>query len=243
MAYKRVLIKLSGEALQGSQSYGIMPQTIASLAQQIAEIQNLGVEVAIVIGGGNIFRGVAGSMAGMDRANADYMGMLATVINGVALQDAIEAQGVETRMQTALEIKEIAEPYIRRRAVRHLEKKRVVIFAAGSGNPYFTTDTAAALRAMEIQADVILKATQVDGVYDADPRKFPDAKRYERLTYLEVLSQNLKVMDSTAISLCMDNDLPILVFDLHVEGNMKRAVEGQRLGTFIAPESIAAPWA
>lgn len=243
MTYKRVLIKLSGEALQGSQSYGIMPQTIASLAQQIAEIQQMGVEVAIVIGGGNIFRGVAGSMAGMDRANADYMGMLATVINGVALQDAIEAQGVETRMQTALEIKEIAEPYIRRRAMRHLEKKRVVIFAAGSGNPYFTTDTAAALRAMEIQADVILKATQVDGVYDADPRKFPDAKRYERLTYLDVLSQNLKVMDSTAISLCMDNDLPILVFDLHTEGNMKRAVEGQRLGTFIAPESISAPWA
>ena len=240
--YKRVLIKLSGEALQGTLNYGIMPKTLESIARQIISIHNLGVEVAVVIGGGNIFRGVAGSASGMDRAAADYMGMLATVINGVALQDAIESQGVQSRMQSALEIKEIAESYIRRRAIRHLEKKRIVIFVAGSGNPYFTTDTAAALRAMEIQADVILKATQVDGVYDADPKKVPGAKMYERLTYLDVLSQNLKVMDSTAISLCMDNDLPIQIFNLHVDGNMQRAVCGERIGTFIAPETISPPW-
>lgn len=240
--YKRVLIKLSGEALQGTLNYGIMPEMLESIARQIIDIHHLGVEVAVVIGGGNIFRGVAGSASGMDRSAADYMGMLATVINGVALQDAIESQGVQSRMQSALEIKEVAESYIRRRAIRHLEKKRIVIFVAGSGNPYFTTDTAAALRALEIEADVILKATQVDGVYDADPKKVPDAKMYERLTYLDILSQNLKVMDSTAISLCMDNDLPIQILNLHVDGNMQRAVCGERIGTFIAPKTISPPW-
>lgn len=235
--YQRVLIKLSGEALQGDQGYGISPQTLETFAEQICELQRLGVELAIVIGGGNIFRGVAGSTAGMDRASADYMGMLATVINGLALQDAIEKFGVQTRVQTALEIKEVAEPYIRRRATRHLEKGRVVIFAAGTGNPYFTTDTAAALRAMECHAEVIMKATNVDGVYDSDPKENPDAKRFERLTYLDVLSKNLRVMDSTAISLCMDNDLPIIVFDLNHPGNMKRVIMGEKLGTMICPES------
>lgn len=235
--YQRVLIKLSGEALQGDQGYGISPQTLETFAEQICELQRLGLEVAIVIGGGNIFRGVAGSTAGMDRAAADYMGMLATVINGLALQDAIEKFGVQTRVQTALEIKEVAEPYIRRRATRHLEKGRVVIFAAGTGNPYFTTDTAAALRAMECHAEVIMKATNVDGVYDSDPKENPDAKRFERLTYLDVLSKNLRVMDSTAISLCMDNDLPIIVFDLNRPGNMKRVIMGEKLGTLICPES------
>jgi uridylate kinase len=233
-AYKRVLIKLSGEALQGNAGYGIDPAVLHSLAGEIAELQRMGTEIAIVIGGGNIFRGVAGSTAGMDRASADYMGMLATVINGLALQDAIEALGVSTRVQAALEIKEVAESYIRRRAMRHLEKKRVVIFAAGTGNPYFTTDTAACLRAMEIHAEVILKGTKVDGVYDSDPMKNPEAKRYDELTYLDVLSRNLKVMDSTAISLCMDNDLPIIVFNLTEPGNMKRVVTGEILGTWIA---------
>ncbi len=234
--YERVLLKLSGEALQGDQGYGIAPAVLQVLAEEICEIQRMGVEVAVVIGGGNIFRGVAGSTAGMDRASADYMGMLATVINGLALQDAIEKLGVQTRVQTALEIKEVAEPYIRRRAERHLEKKRVVIFAAGTGNPYFTTDTAAALRAMECHAQVILKATNVDGVYDDDPRKNPEATRYDRLTYLDVLSKNLRVMDSTAISLCMDNGLPIVVFDLHERGNIKRVICGEDLGTLISPE-------
>ncbi len=232
--YKRVLIKLSGEALQGNAGYGIDPAVLHSLAGEIAELQRMGTEIAIVIGGGNIFRGVAGSTAGMDRASADYMGMLATVINGLALQDAIEALGVSTRVQAALEIKEVAESYIRRRAMRHLEKKRVVIFAAGTGNPYFTTDTAACLRAMEVHAEVILKGTKVDGVYDADPMKNPEAKRFDELTYLDVLSRNLKVMDSTAISLCMDNDLPIIVFNLTEPGNMKRVVTGEILGTWIA---------
>lgn len=240
--YERVLIKISGEALQGKQGYGIDPEVLESFSRQIVEIHSSGVEISLVVGGGNIFRGVAGSTAGMDRAAADYMGMLATVINAVALQDAIEKFEVSTRLQTALEIKEIAEPYIRRRAIRHLEKKRVVIFAAGTGNPYFTTDTAAALRAMEVHAQVILKGTQVDGVYNADPKLDPNAKRYERLTYLDVLSQNLKVMDSTAISLCMDNDLPILVFNLHQEGNLKRAALGERIGTLIAPAHVKAPW-
>lgn len=240
--FERVLIKMSGEALQGKQGYGIDPEVLEDLANQIAEIHHAGIEVGLVIGGGNIFRGVAGSTAGMDRAAADYMGMLATVINAVALQDAIEKRDVSTRLQTALEIKEIAEPYIRRRAMRHLEKKRVVIFAAGTGNPYFTTDTAAALRAMEVRAQIIMKGTQVDGVYDADPKKHKDAKRYERLTYLDVLSQNLKVMDSTAISLCMDNKLPILVFNLHEAGNMKRAAMGEKIGTLIAPPEFVAPW-
>lgn len=231
--FKRVLIKLSGEALQGSQGYGIAPDTLSLIAEEIAELADLGVEVGIVIGGGNIFRGVAGSTAGMDRASADYMGMLATVINGLALQDAVEKLGVPTRVQTALEIKEVAEPYIRRRAMRHLEKERVVIFAAGTGNPYFTTDTAAALRAMEIRASVILKATKVDGVYDADPTENPDAKMFERLTYLDVLSKNLRVMDSTAISLCMDNSLPIIVFNLRQRGNMKAVIFGEKIGTLI----------
>lgn len=240
--YERVLIKISGEALQGKQGYGIDPEVLESFSRQIVEIHHSGIEISLVVGGGNIFRGVAGSTAGMDRAAADYMGMLATVINAVALQDAIEKFKVSTRLQTALEIKEIAEPYIRRRAIRHLEKKRVVIFAAGTGNPYFTTDTAAALRAMEVHAQVILKGTQVDGVYNADPKLDPNAKRYERLTYLDVLSQNLKVMDSTAISLCMDNDLPILVFNLHKEGNLKRAALGERIGTLIAPAHVKAPW-
>ncbi len=234
--YQRVLIKLSGEALQGDQEYGISPESLEGFAREIADIQQLGVEVAIVIGGGNIFRGVAGSTAGMDRASADYMGMLATVINGLALQDALEQCGVSTRMQTALEIKEIAEPYIRRRAMRHLEKKRVVIFGAGTGNPYFTTDTAASLRAMECHAEVILKATNVDGVYDDDPELNPAAERYDRLTYIDVLSKNLRVMDSTAVSLCMDNELPIIVFDLNRPGNMKRVICGQQLGTWIGPQ-------
>lgn len=235
--YRRVLIKLSGEALQGDQGYGISPESLEVFAREITELQQLGVEVAIVIGGGNIFRGVAGSTAGMDRASADYMGMLATVINGLALQDAIEKFGVPTRVQTALEIKEVAEPYIRRRAMRHLEKGRVVIFGAGTGNPYFTTDTAAALRAMECHAEVIMKATNVDGVYDDDPEKNPKARRYDRLTYIDVLSKNLRVMDSTAVSLCMDNDLPIIVFDLNRPGNMKRVICGQELGTWIGPEA------
>ncbi len=234
--YRRVLIKLSGQALQGDQGYGISPQTLEVFAKEIVELQESGIEIAIVIGGGNIFRGVAGSTAGMDRASADYMGMLATVINALALQDAIEKFGVATRVQTALEIKEVAEPYIRRRAMRHLEKKRVVIFAAGTGNPYFTTDTAASLRAMECHAEVILKATNVDGVYDDDPEKNPQARRYDRLTYIDVLSKNLRVMDSTAVSLCMDNDLPIIVFDLNRPGNMKRVIDGQDLGTWIGPE-------
>ena len=234
--YQRVLIKLSGEALQGDQEYGISPESLEGFAREIADIQQLGVEVAIVIGGGNIFRGVAGSTAGMDRASADYMGMLATVINGLALQDALEQCGVSTRMQTALEIKEIAEPYIRRRAMRHLEKKRVVIFGAGTGNPYFTTDTAASLRAMECHAEVILKATNVDGVYDDDPELNPAAERYDRLTYIDVLSKNLRVMDSTAVSLCIYNELPIIVFDLNQPGNMKRVICGQKLGTWIGPK-------
>ncbi len=231
--FQRVLIKLSGEALQGKQGYGIAPDTLDLISEEIAELSELGVEVGIVIGGGNIFRGVAGSTAGMDRASADYMGMLATVINALALQDAIEKRGVPTRVQTALEIKEVAEPYIRRRAMRHLEKGRVVIFAAGTGNPYFTTDTAAALRAMEIRASVILKATKVDGVYDSDPEINPDAQMYDRLTYLDVLSRNLRVMDSTAISLCMDNSLPIIVFNLRTRGNMKAVIFGGQIGTLI----------
>ncbi len=235
-AYQRVLIKLSGEALQGDAGYGIDPGTLDKISKEIAEIQAAGVEVAVVIGGGNIFRGVAGSTAGMDRASADYMGMLATVINALALQDAIEKLGVQTRVQTALEIKEVAESYIRRRAMRHLQRKRVVIFAAGTGNPYFTTDTAACLRAMECHAEVILKATKVDGVYDSDPVKNPEAKMFDELTYIEVLQKNLRVMDSTAISLCMDNDLPIIVFNLKGDSNMMRAICGEDIGTWIGNE-------
>ena len=236
MKYKRILLKLSGEALQGKQSYGIDADVMESLADQIAEVSRLGVELAVVIGGGNIFRGVAGATSGMDRASADYMGMLATVINALALQDALEQREVFTRVQTALEIREVAEPYIRRRAIRHLEKGRVVIFAAGTGSPYFTTDTAAALRAMECHADIILKATQVDGVYSADPKRDPNAVRYERLTYMEVLAKDLRVMDMSAISMCRDNNMPIMVFDLHREGNLRRAVLGEPVGTLIEPE-------
>jgi len=222
--YKRVLLKLSGEALMGESKYGISPPILSRIASEVKEVSQLGVQVALVIGGGNIFRGVAGSTEGMDRASADYMGMLATCINALALQDALEKERIWTRVQSAIKMEQIAEPYIRRRAVRHLEKGRVVIFAAGTGNPYFTTDTAASLRAMEINAEVILKATKVDGVYDADPKKNPQARRYRTLTYMDVLKQNLNVMDSTAISLCMDNKLPIVVFDLTLRGNILRAV-------------------
>ncbi len=215
----------------GEGKYGIHPPTLNQVAKELADVHALGVQIAVVIGGGNIFRGVAASASGMDRASADYMGMLATVINGLALQDAAEKHGVPTRVQTAIEMSQLAEPYIRRRAERHLEKDRVVIFAAGTGNPYFTTDTAAALRAMEIHAEVILKATKVDGVYTDDPKKNPAAVRYRSINYLDVLKKNLGVMDSTAISLCMDNDLPIIVFDLHAHGNIQRVVMGQEIGT------------
>jgi uridylate kinase len=231
--YKRVLLKLSGEALMGEQSYGIDPAVATQIARDVSEIQGMGVETAIVIGGGNIFRGVAASARGMDRATADYMGMLATVINALALQDALEQQGVVTRVVTAIEMRAVAEPFIRRRAIRHLEKGRVVVFGAGTGNPYFSTDTAAALRAMEIKADVILKATKVDGIYDADPMVKPSALRYDRISYLEVLEQRLKVMDATAISLCMDNRLPIVVFSLRTPGNIKRAVSGEPIGSLV----------
>ena len=231
--FKRILLKLSGEALMGDAKYGISPKILEQVAQEVREVIELGVEVGIVIGGGNIFRGVSASTAGMDRASADYMGMLATVINALALQDALEKLGVFTRVQSAIEMQELAEPYIRRRAVRHLEKGRVVIFAAGTGNPYFTTDTAAALRAMEIHADVILKATKVDGVYSADPMKDPTATRYQSLSYIEVLKKNLKVMDSTAISLCMDNELPIIVFNLGERGNVLKVVQGHEVGTTV----------
>ncbi|MFB1480978.1 UMP kinase [Corallococcus sp. RDP092CA] len=238
--YKRILLKLSGEALMGEGKYGIHPPTLTRIAEEVAELSRTGLEIAIVIGGGNIFRGVAGATEGMDRASADYMGMLATCINSMALQDALEKQGLKTRVQSAIKMEQIAEPYIRRRAVRHLEKGRVVIFAAGTGNPYFTTDTAASLRAMEINAQVILKATKVDGVYNADPKKDPSAKRYRTLTYMDVLKQNLNVMDSTAISLCMDNKLPIIVFDLGTRGNIQRAVTGHgEFGTVVgASETV-----
>ncbi len=231
--FKRILLKLSGEALQGQQGYGICPSVLDSIAQQVKEVWELGVEVAIVIGGGNIFRGLKASSSGMDRATADYMGMLATVMNAMALQDAFETAGIHTRVQSAIEMREIAEPYIKRRAMRHLQKGRVVIFGAGTGNPYFTTDTAASLRAMEIHANIIMKATKVDGVYDSDPMKNPDAVKYDQLEYIEVLQQNLHVMDSTAISLCRDNELPIMVFNLHENGNIKRAVMGEKIGTLV----------
>jgi uridylate kinase len=234
--YKRILLKLSGEALAGRQGYGIDPDVICGIAAEVREVVELGVQVALVIGGGNIFRGIAASSAGMDRASADYMGMLATVMNSVAMQDALEKQGVVTRVQSAIEMQAIAEPYIRRRAVRHLEKGRVVIFGAGTGNPFFTTDTAASLRAAEIGAEVILKATKVDGVYTADPAKDPTAVRYETLTYLEVLKRGLQVMDSTATSLCMDNNLPIVVFDLNRRGNIRKVVCGEAIGTLVKGE-------
>src|SRR5579864_6289942 len=232
-AYKRVLLKLSGEALMGDQNYGIDPAVASQIAKDVAEIQSLGVETAIVIGGGNIFRGVAASAQGMDRATADYMGMLATIINALALQDALEQQGVVTRVVTAIEMRAVAEPFIRRRAIRHLEKRRVVVFGGGTGNPYFSTDTAAALRAMEIRADVILKATKVDGIYSADPELDPTATRFDSISYLQVLEQGLKVMDATAISLCMDNGLPIVVFNLRTPGNIKRALVGEPIGSLV----------
>ena len=234
--YKRILLKLSGEALAGEQKYGIDPNTITSIAREVKEVVGCGVQLALVIGGGNIFRGLAASSKGVDRASADYMGMLATMINSLAMQDALEKVGVDTRVQSAIAMQEVAEPYIRRRAIRHLEKGRVVIFGAGTGNPYFTTDTAASLRAMEIGADVILKGTKVDGVYSADPKKDPDAVKFARLTYLEVLKKGLQVMDATATSLCMDNSLPIVVFDLTTEGNVKRVVFGEEIGTIVKGE-------
>lgn len=232
--YKRILLKLSGEALMGGQRYGIDLAVIDKIATEIKEVHDLGVEIAVVIGGGNIFRGLSGAAKGMDRASADYMGMLATIMNSLALQNILENKGVITRVQTAIEMRQLAETYIRRRAVRHLEKKRVVIFAAGTGNPFFTTDTAAALRGMEIGADVIMKATKVDGVYNADPVSDPSAVKFDRLTYLDVLKKNLKVMDAAAISLCMDNSLPIIVFNLNTYGNIKRIVSGESVGTLVS---------
>jgi uridylate kinase len=233
-AYRRIVLKLSGEALAGSQGFGIDPPVLDRIGEEVRDVTDLGVQVAIVIGGGNIFRGVAASAAGMDRATADYMGMLATVINALALQDALEKAGVQTRVLSAIEMRAVAEPYIRRRAIRHLEKGRVVIFAAGTGNPFFTTDTAGALRAVEIGADAIIKATKVDGVYSADPKRDPAAKRLDRLTYIEVLNRGLGVMDTTAISLCMDNKLPIVVFDLMEAGNIKRIVLGEPVGSIVS---------
>jgi len=229
--FKRVLLKLSGEALMGREGYGIDPLVVKSLSCQITDVVKAGHEICIVVGGGNIFRGLAASAEGMDRATGDYMGMLATVLNALALQDGLEREGSFTRVMSAITMQQIAEPYIRRRAIRHMEKGRVVIFAAGTGNPFFTTDTTAALRALEIDADCVMKATRVDGVYDKDPHKFDDAVKFDHLTYLEVLSRGLKVMDSTAISLCMDNKLPIVVFNMETEGNIARAVAGEPVGT------------
>ncbi|WP_400163006.1 UMP kinase [Brevibacillus sp. TJ4] len=237
-AYKRVVLKLSGEALAGDLGYGIDPKVIFSIANQIKEIVELGVQVAVVVGGGNIWRGLSGSSKGMDRATADYMGMLATIMNSLALQDGLEQVNVPTRVQTSIEMRQVAEPYIRRRAIRHLEKMRVVIFAAGTGNPYFSTDTTAALRAAEIEAEVILMAkNKVDGVYSADPSLDPDAVKYDKLTFLEVLNKGLGVMDSTASSLCMDNDIPLIVFNISEEGNIRRAVMGEKIGTLVKEES------
>jgi uridylate kinase len=233
LAYKRILLKISGEALAGTQEYGLSSDVIGFIAGEVREIHRLGVEIAMVVGGGNIFRGVEAGARGMDRVSADYMGMLATVINGLALQAGLEKMGVDTRVQTAIEMREVAEPFIRRRALRHLEKGRVVIFAGGTGNPYFTTDTAAALRAMEIGADVVFKATKVDGVYTADPKTDPSAQKFDELTYIEVLSRRLKVMDSTAISLCMDNRFPIVVFNLNERGRLRQLVHGERVGTLV----------
>jgi uridylate kinase len=231
--FKRALLKLSGEALMGDAEYGIDPKFLDSLAEQLDSVHKAGIEIAVVVGGGNIFRGLAASAKGMDRAQADYMGMLATVMNGLALQDALERREVFTRVMSAIEMNTVAEPYIRRRAIRHLEKGRVVIFAAGTGNPYFTTDTTAALRALEIGADCIMKATKVDGVYDADPKTNPNAVKFDELPYIEVLNRGLKVMDNTAISLCMDNDLPIIVFNMEKPGNIERALRGEPVGTIV----------
>ncbi|MFM9414193.1 UMP kinase [Peptococcus simiae] len=234
--YKRVIIKLSGEALAGDQGFGLENSVLDSLAEQIGDIIDLGVEVAVVVGGGNIWRGVAGSKRGIDRATADYMGMLATVINALALQDILENHDIDTRVQTAIEMRQVAELYIKRRAIRHLEKGRVVIFGAGTGNPFFSTDTTAALRAAEIEAEVILMAKKVDGVYDCDPQTNADAKKFDRLSYIDVLNRGLKVMDSTATSLCMDNDIPIIVFNMMERGNMKRALMGEPIGTYVGSE-------
>ena len=231
--YKRVLLKLSGEALAGEAGYGIDPKVIDDLAEEIGEIVRGGVQLAIVVGGGNIFRGVSGATEGMDRAQADYIGMLATVMNALALQDSFERHGIISRVQSAINMQEVSEPYIRRRALRHMEKGRVVILAAGTGNPYFTTDTTAALRACELDVDVLMKATKVDGVYDSDPKENPDAKRFDRISYMEVLSKGLHIMDSTATSLCMDNDIPMIVFDLTVPGNISRALKGENVGTTV----------
>ena len=235
--YSRIVLKISGEALAGSQGYGLQHDMLVSVAAQVAEIRGMGVEVCLVVGGGNIWRGIAGSAQGMDRATADYMGMLATVMNALALQDALEKAGSVTRVLSAIEMRQVAEPYIRRRAIRHMEKGRIVIFAAGTGNPYFSTDTTAALRAAEIEADVILMAKRVDGVYDSDPLKNPKAKRFDRLSYLDVLSKGLGVMDSTATSLCMDNNIPVIVFDLTTPGNIRRVLMGEAIGTYVGRES------
>lgn len=237
LRYRRILLKLSGEALMGDRPYGVDPAFCASIARQVAEVRALGVEMAIVVGGGNIFRGLAAAARGMDRATGDYIGMLATVMNGLALQDALEREDLRTRVMTAIAMNEIAEPYIRRRAVRHLEKGRVVVFVAGTGNPYFTTDTAAALRAVEIGAEVILKATRVDGIYDSDPETNPKAARYDRLTYADVLAQRLQVLDATAVSLCMENDLPIVVFNLRTPDNIRRVAVGEPVGTLVSNEA------
>jgi uridylate kinase len=234
--FKRVLLKLSGEALMGDMGYGVDPAVLENLSQQLKPVMASGVEVAIVVGGGNIFRGLAAASKGMDRAQADYMGMLATVMNALALQDALERSGVFTRVMSAIPMSSVAEPYIRRRAIRHIEKGRIVIFAAGTGNPYFTTDTTAALRALEIDADCIMKATKVDGVFDCDPKTNPDAVKFDELTYIEVLKKGLQVMDSTAISLCMDNEMPILVFNMQTEGNIERALMGESVGTIVRGE-------
>ncbi|TKB82663.1 MAG: UMP kinase [Nitrospira sp.] len=235
--YRRILLKISGELLAGTQGYGIQPSVLNDIADEIAGVVSLHVETAIVIGGGNIFRGLAASATGMERASADYMGMLATVLNALALQNALENKGVVTRVLSAIEMRQLAEGYIRRRAIRHLEKKRVVIFAAGTGNPYFSTDTAAALRAMEIGANVILKGTKVDGIYEADPTTHPQAKMFTDVPFLTILNKNLKVMDSTAISLCMDNNLPLIVFNMKVRGNLARIVQGERVGTLVTATS------
>ncbi|KJR46838.1 Uridine monophosphate kinase [Desulfosporosinus sp. I2] len=235
--YSRVVLKISGEALAGKQGFGLQHDMLVSVAEQVAEIRGMGVEVCLVVGGGNLWRGIAGSAQGMDRATADYMGMLATVMNALALQDALEKAGSDTRVLSAIEMRQVAEPYIRRRAIRHMEKGRIVIFAAGTGNPYFSTDTTAALRAAEIEAEVILMAKRVDGVYDSDPFINPLAKKFERLSYLDVLSQGLGVMDSTATSLCMDNNIPVIVFDLTKNGNIRRVIMGEAIGTYVGRDS------
>ena len=235
--YSRLVLKISGEALAGNLGFGLQHDMLVSVAAQVAEIRDMGVEVSLVVGGGNIWRGIAGSAQGMDRATADYMGMLATVMNALALQDALEKAGTVTRVLSAIEMRQVAEPYIRRRAIRHMEKGRIVIFAAGTGNPYFSTDTTAALRAAEIEADVILMAKKVDGVYDCDPLKNPDAKKFDRLSYLDVLSKGLGVMDSTATSLCMDNNIPVIVFDLTTPGNIRRVIMGEAIGTYVGRDN------